>query len=96
MGLYPKNLSLVTLSLYETFNIANTCILTVLYRRHGKIRSFSLMKFFMEILLQCIGHQCLLPKNSRENFHSKLKNCENCKCLAQRIFPRLRYLYRGY
>ena len=38
MGLHPKNLNLVTLSLYETFNIANTCILTVLYRRRGKIR----------------------------------------------------------
>ena len=26
---------------------------------------------------------------SRKNFHGTLENCENCKCLAHQIFPRL-------
>ena len=31
-------------------------------------------------------------KNSWENFRGKLKNCENCKSLTQRIFSCLRYM----
>ena len=34
-------------------------------------------------------------KNSRENFCGKLKNCENCKSLTQRIFSCLRYMIWG-
>ena len=33
-----------------------------------------------------------IAKNSRENFRDKLKNRENCECLAQRIFPHLRHI----
>ena len=61
------------------------------YRRCGKIcwvniRSFSPMKLFTDMPSWHIGHQYLLPKNSRENFRSKLKNCENHESLAQQIF----------
>ena len=56
------------------------------------IHGFSPMKFFMEIISQCIGHHCLLftyiAKNSQENFHGTLKNHES---LAQQIFLHLLY-----
>ena len=35
-----------------------------------------------------------IAKNSWENFCGKLKNCEYRESLAQRIFPRLRYIWR--
>ena len=37
-------------------------------------------------------HYLRIAKNSRENFRGKLKNRENREYLAQRIFPRLRYI----
>ena len=52
------------------------------------ICSFSPMKFFMEVLLQCLDNQYLLPKYSRKDSHGTL---ENRKSLAQQIFPRFQY-----
>ena len=53
------------------------------------IHSFSPMKFFAEILSQCISHQCLyyylpIAKNSQENFCGTLKNRKN---LPSESFP---------
>ena len=48
--------------------------------------SFSLVSTSMREIY-CIA----TAKNSRENFRGTLKNRENHECLAQRIFPRLRY-----
>ena len=45
------------------------------------------MKFFIEILLQCIAtsvYYLPIAKNSQENFRGTLKNHKN---LAQQIFP---------
>ena len=63
---------------YSYYNLVNT----VNRERFAglNIRGFSPMKFFTEIILQCIGHQCLLftlAKNAPENFRSTLKNRES-------------------
>ena len=61
------------------------------------IRSFSAIEIFAEIFLHRLGHKYSLfsiTKErhlfSRKNFHDTPENCEKCKSLAQRIFPRLR------
>ena len=63
------------------------------------IRGFSAIKVFAEILLHCLGHKCTLFSiikerylYSRKNFRGTPENCEKRKSLAQRIFPRLRYV----
>ena len=60
------------------------------------IRSFSAIEVFAEIFLHRLGHKHSLfsiTKErhlfSRKNFHDTPENCEKCKGLAQRIFPRL-------
>ena len=50
------------------------------------IRSFSPMEVFAEILCGALAtsvHYLPKAKNSRENFHAKLKNRENHESLAQ-------------
>ena len=50
-----------------------------------------LQKYFHGALVTSV--YCLpIAKNSRGNFHGTLKNCKNCKSLAQQIFPHLRYI----
>ena len=58
------------------------------------IRGFSPMKVLQKYfcgILPTIVYFIPIAKNSLENFHSTLKNRKNRECLAQRIFPRLRY-----
>ena len=50
-----------------------------------------LRKYFRGTLATSV-HYFPKAKNSQENFCGKLKNHKNHKSLAQRIFPRLRYL----
>ena len=71
------------------FNMEFSCRYTVNGERFTglNIRGFSPMNFFMEILSQCLGQQCLLFNYRRKNFCSTLKNRES---LAQQIFPHLR------
>ena len=57
----------------------------------GKYEVF-LRKYIRSALATSV-HYLPIAKNSRENFHGKLKNCENRERLAQRIFPRSRYWY---
>ena len=62
------------------------------------IHGFSPMRFFAEILSQCIAlatsvYYLPIAKNSQENFCSNLNNRENHECLVQQIFPHLRYVY---
>ena len=57
------------------------------------IHGFSPIKFFMGVLLQCLGqgaYYLTIGKYSRENFHGTLKNHES---LAQQIFPCVWYMY---
>ena len=56
------------------------------------IHGFHPMKFFTEILLQCLGQQCLLlyviiAKYSREYFCGTLKNYENRESYPSESFP---------
>ena len=59
------------------------------------VRVFNPFEVFTEIISRCLGQKCSLIKErhlySRENFCGTLENREKRKCLAQRIFPRLRY-----
>ena len=60
------------------------------------IHGFNPMKFFAEIISCALAtsvYYLPIVKNSRENFHGTLKNCENRESLAQRIFPRLQYAH---
>ena len=66
----------------------------------GKIRWakhswFQLYEVFRGALATSV-HYLPKAKNSRENFHGKLKNRENRESLAQRIFPRLRYTHENF
>ena len=86
--------------LYVT-NQPNGCLYTVNRERFTgiNIRGFSSMKFFMEILLRCIGHYWPLiighfcvhyltkAKNSRENFCGKLKNHKTTNVQPSESFP---------
>ena len=63
------------------------------------VRIFNPTEVFAEILSRCLGQKCLLFSMikerhlySQENFHGTLENREKHECLAQRIFPRLRYI----
>ena len=67
------------------------------------IRSFSLIEVFADILLRCLGQKyslCNIIKErglySWKNFRDALENRETCKSLAQRIFPRLPYVFATY
>ena len=55
--------------------------------------SFS-QKYFHGALASSVYYLPVV-KNSRENFCGKLKNCKNGENLAQRVFPRLRYVKSG-
>ena len=77
----------------------------ILYRRRGKIRwaKYSAIEVFAEIFSRCLCHKySLFSINkvkhlySRKNFCGTSENHEKRRSLAQRIFPRLRYLLTKY
>ena len=49
-----------------------------------------LQKYFHSALATSVSYLSR-AKNSRENFHGKLTNHENCESLAQLVFPCLQY-----
>ena len=62
------------------------------------VRVFNLTEVFTEIFSRFLGKKCLLFSISKERrlyswekFRGTLENREKCECLAQQIFPRLRY-----
>ena len=63
------------------------------------IRGFSTIEIFVEIFSRCLGHKYSLFRiikerhlYSRKTFCNTLKNREKHESLAQRFFPRLRYI----
>ena len=87
-----------TTSQWNVYNYATTSTGTVDKERFAglNVHVFNPIEVFAEIHSRCLGQKCLLFSIIKENslysweiFHSTLENHE---CLAQRIFPRLRYV----
>ena len=90
-----------TTSQWNAYNYATTSTGTVDKERFAglNVHIFNPIEVFAEIYLCCLSQKCLLfsiiKENSLyswENVCTTLENHEKHECLAQKIFPRLRYV----